>query len=187
MMAMYEIPIPPSSQTRFNSDDVCSYVILISGGSAVGPLIGGFMVQYTSNTWRSFVWLCLAVAVFNILLLVFLFPESNFQRPDVHPHMMQELETVADCKENESTFVENVPGAPPDEYTIHTPSLWDILPLIRYDEQTNFLLALISPLRLLTHPSILWVIFTYGIALSPQIIMMYVPMFVKTQDPAGYN
>ncbi|RHZ45161.1 uncharacterized protein CDV56_103435 [Aspergillus thermomutatus] len=149
------------------------YVVLISGGSAVGPLVGGFMVQYTSDTWRSFVWLCFALAIFNVVLLVFLFPECNFERPEPLTSM-QQLQTAADCKENEATFIENASEAPlEEEYTVYTPSHREVLRPVHYDKGTNFFLTLISPLKLLIHPSILWGIFTYGVSLSPQIIMIF--------------
>ncbi|KAL4737922.1 major facilitator superfamily domain-containing protein [Aspergillus similis] len=149
------------------------YVVLISGGSAVGPLVGGFMIQYTANTWRSFMWLCLGLAVFNIMLLVFLFPESNFERPELPPQI-EELETATDHKDNATSFFENAPEAPQvDGYVIHRPPLKDILRPFRYNKAASLFVAAVSPLKLLAHPSVLWGIFTYGISLSPQIILIF--------------
>ncbi|KAL4807920.1 major facilitator superfamily domain-containing protein [Aspergillus unguis] len=147
------------------------YVLLISGGSAFGPLVGGFMVQYTSDTWRSPVWLCLGLAIFNIALLVFLFPESNFERPEFPPQA-EELE-VMDHKDSATCF-ENAPEPPQvDGYVIHRPPLKDVLPPFRYNKAASFFVAVVSPLKLLAHPSVLWGIFTYGTSLSPQIIMIF--------------
>jgi heme exporter protein D len=131
------------------------------------------MVEYASGTWRSYVWLCFALASFNIVLLVFLFPESTFKRPE--PSQAQELQPVAEQKETTSSFIENASAAAPeDSYTTHTPPFKGVLRPFHYNKDASFFKAVISPLKLLVHPSVCWGIFTYGISLSPQIIMMYV-------------
>lgn len=112
----------------------------------------------------------------NIVLLVFLFPESNFIRPESSPQM-QELQAAADIKVEEATVAENASDMPPEnEYTVHTPALREILRPIHCNPDLNFFWSLLSPLKLLVHPSIVWGILTYGISLSPQIIMMYVSL-----------
>ncbi|KKA27175.1 hypothetical protein TD95_004307 [Thielaviopsis punctulata] len=61
------------------------YVMFAVCGTAIGPLIGGFIVSYDSNTWRTFSWVCAALAGFNFVAMFFLFPESSYTRP-VHGH-----------------------------------------------------------------------------------------------------
>ncbi|KAL3482686.1 major facilitator superfamily domain-containing protein [Aspergillus germanicus] len=150
------------------------YVTLVAGGSAVGPLVAGFMVEYTPDTWRSFVWLCFALAMFNLVLLIFLAPESNFKRlePSSPP---QQLQTYPYHKEGDTTFVEDAAGMTTGEgdFSIRTPTLREILQPFHYDRDVNFFTASISPLKLLVYPSLLWGILVYGICLSPQIIMIF--------------
>ncbi|KAH2302742.1 hypothetical protein LV164_008655 [Aspergillus fumigatus] len=73
------------------------YVILISSGSSIGPLVSSLMVQYLPTSWRAFMWLCFALAVADIGLMLFLFPESNFRRPewDVPAIQLEVTETKA--------------------------------------------------------------------------------------------
>ncbi|KAJ5605339.1 hypothetical protein N7510_010493 [Penicillium lagena] len=155
------------------------YVVLISGGSAVGPLIAGFMTTLTADTWRSFLWLCCGLAIFNLILIFFLFPESNFSRPelDLTTNQLETLQNRTRFKEGkpEEEFCEDTKSvrSASDDYTIYTPSAREILPPVSYDRDVNLLKAMIDPLKLLVHPSVLWGIFTYTITLSPQVILIF--------------
>ncbi|KAL3428645.1 major facilitator superfamily domain-containing protein [Aspergillus tetrazonus] len=145
------------------------YVILISSGSAIGPLVNSLMVQYLPSSWRAFMWLCFALAVADFGLMLFLCPESNFRRPewDVTAIRPEATETKA----TQEVFFEH---APPEEvYTVHRPSFADIIVPVRLDRELKFFWALVAPLRLLTRPAVIWVILLYGCALSPQIILIF--------------
>lgn len=148
-----------------------SYVILISSGSSIGPLVSSLMVQYLPTSWRAFMWLCFALAVADIGLMLFLFPESNFRRPewDVPAIHLEVTETKA-----AQEMVEH--ASPEVVYTVHRPPFVDIIVPVRLDRELNLFRAIVMPLRLLTRPAVIWVIFLYGCALSPQIILMYIPL-----------
>ncbi|QKX63960.1 uncharacterized protein TRUGW13939_11132 [Talaromyces rugulosus] len=136
------------------------YVILISAGTAIGPLIAGFMVQSTAQTWRSYFWLCVGLAAANLALLFFFYPESNFRRPELQ-HNNQINMGVEAIDKSGFDFVETVPRADM-EYTIHILPFIERLSLIRYDTSISFLKALVNPLTLLRHP------FTMSSLLMPQ-------------------
>ena len=152
--------------------------MLISGGTAVGPLIAGFMTTLTADTWRSFLWLCCGLAIFNLILILSLFPESNFARHerDLTTNQLETLQNRTMFKEGqpEEDFCEDTKylRSTSDNYTIYTPSAWEILPPVSYDRDVNLLNAMIDPLKLLIRPSVLWGVFTYAIILSPQVILM---------------
>ncbi|OJJ65701.1 hypothetical protein ASPBRDRAFT_139532 [Aspergillus brasiliensis CBS 101740] len=144
------------------------YVILISGGSAIGPLVNSLMVQYLPTSWRAFMWVCFALAVADIGLMLFLCPESNFRRPEWD---MPAIEPEATETKAAREMVEH--AAPEDVYTVHRPSLVDIIVPVRLDRELNLFWAMVAPLRLLTRPAVIWVILLYGCALSPQIILIF--------------
>ncbi|KAJ5813309.1 Major facilitator superfamily domain general substrate transporter [Penicillium pulvis] len=165
------------------------YVIMISGGSAIGPLIAGFMVQFTAQTWRSYFWLCVGLAVANLALLVFFCPESNFRRPEFENDRELELVSARDeeaAEKSDSSFVENVSASSP-RYTITLLPFKKRLSLIRYDTSIHFLKALIEPLRLLRHPSVLWAIYAYGCSLSPQIILIFTMTTLLMPPPYNFS
>lgn len=133
------------------------------------------MVQSTAQTWRSYFWLCVSLAATNLAFLFFIYPESNFSRPDFEHHSRIEMEPVGDeeaTKKSNSSFVENV-STDNLGYKIHVLPFKERLSLIRYDTSISYLKTLVDPIRLLRHPSVLWAIYAYGCSLSPQIIMMY--------------
>ncbi|GFF57529.1 uncharacterized MFS-type transporter C1271.10c [Aspergillus udagawae] len=145
------------------------YVILISSGSAIGPLVNSLMVQYLPSSWRAFLWLCFALAVADIGLMLFLCPESNFRRPEWDVTAIEPDATEA--KATQETFFEHEPQQ--EVYTVHRPSLADIILPVRLDRELKFFWAMVAPLRLLTRPAVIWVILLYGCALSPQIILIF--------------
>lgn len=133
------------------------------------------MVQSTTQTWRSYFWLCVGLAAVNLALLFVFCPESNFRRPDLEHENQIEMQPGLDeevAQKSNSSFVENVSTNDPG-YTIHLLPFKERLSLIRYDNSISFLKTLINPLQLLRSPSVLWAIYAYGCSLSPQIIMMY--------------
>jgi hypothetical protein len=138
------------------------------------------MASSTAETWRSFSWLCFGAAIFNLILIFFLSPESNFDRPELdlpvdqlttfqHQQASKEAEQVTSEER-----LEDVPEAPstPGEYTISTPSMREIMQPVSYNANVNLLKAFIKPLNLLVHPSVLWGILSYAVTLSPQVILM---------------
>lgn len=131
------------------------------------------MVEYTTDTWRSYFWLCAALAGANVVLLLFFCPECNFYRPQAEQYteniQLGPTKNDDDSDKETCSFREVVSTG---EYTIHTPSFKDRLSPVRYGRNISFLKTLVNPLMLLRHPAVLWGIFTYGCCLSPQIIMM---------------
>ncbi len=54
------------------------YFTMYFSGLFIGPIIAGNMAATVG--WRSFFWLCMGLACLNFLLLLFLFPETRFNR-----------------------------------------------------------------------------------------------------------
>lgn len=120
-------------------------------------------------------WLCFALAAADILLIAFLFPESNFSRStesDISVGGRGQMVNLDDTKVVEEVHLENSPpDYPTDGFSVHRPSLGQILAPVHYDAELSFFKAIVAPLRLLKEPAAIWVILTYGCALSPQIIL----------------
>ncbi|PYH76825.1 hypothetical protein BO82DRAFT_268924, partial [Aspergillus uvarum CBS 121591] len=75
----------------------------------------------------------------------------------------------------EEISIENAPpeAAGSNTYTAHCPSPQEILAPIRVDRELNLFRATVTPLRLIVRPAVVWVIFLYGCALSPQITLIF--------------
>jgi MFS family permease len=75
------------------------YAAFLSGGSQIGPVIAGYLIQ--AEGWRWFFILCAIIAAVNLVATVFLLPETLYE---VEP----ELEVVNDIEKDVSSHVETV-------------------------------------------------------------------------------
>ena len=164
------------------------YVILISGGSAVGPLIASYMVQYSPGNWRDYMWLCAALAGFNLILLILFYPESNFHRPPLptgSEHSSTNSQHVADSQspndiegksEEFRTENQNTTTVQPTnvQHVNHIKVPWHSIwfSFMKIDHSVNFFKAFLHPFVFLAYPQVLWAIFVYGTALASQVILM---------------
>lgn len=118
------------------------------------------------------------MAILDLVLMFFFYPESNFDRPQVsfdQSQMLQEIHRSAKIENTQTEeFVEDSSSSASTPYTIRTPPISEILRLVSYNPDLNFFLVMFEPLKLLAHPSVVWAIITYAICLSPQVILMYV-------------
>ena len=160
---------------------VARYVILISSGSAVGPLIAGFMIENTPETWRDFVWLCAALAGFNLLTIFFLYPESSYNRPPLPTPRSPSQEGAPSINkdEGEATCEKLEDASRPIHSTynedwvvkVSYPRVWRSF--FQSNHRVNLLKAFAVPFVFLLSAPVLWTVFVYGCSLASQIIMMY--------------
>ncbi|KAI1450434.1 MFS transporter [Annulohypoxylon stygium] len=160
------------------------YVMLISSGSAIGPLIGGFMVQSSPETWRDFSRVCAAIAGFDLVAIFFLYPESSFNRPPVpathHPLAQEKVVNEHKEEDDNSDNVENARGR---LQVNHGNDSKDWVVSISYrqawtsgfqiNKRVNSLKAFGVPFIFLLSPLVIWAVFLYGCSLAAQIIMVF--------------
>ncbi|KAH7237921.1 MFS transporter [Fusarium solani] len=154
------------------------YVVLISAGSAVGPLIGGFMVEYSPGTWRDFCWLCAALAGFDLLAIYFLYPESSFTRP--HP-TAAEQGTIA-------TDIENTQDQQLDEnedFVVEFSYRQVAASFLHVNKSLSLFKAFAMPFAFLPSLIVLWVVFLYGSALASLTVLILA--FPSLLLPPPYN
>lgn len=63
---------------RYFATAMAVFSFCLSGGSQVGPMIAGFLI--TAKGWRWFFILCAILIGINLLMILFLFPETNYRR-----------------------------------------------------------------------------------------------------------
>lgn len=157
------------------------YVILISSGTAVGPLVGGFIVEGGPGKWRDFVWLCAALAGIDLLGIFFLYPESSFTRPPVSATPLSSTKDVGHKSTDEAVgtcdVIENPShtGQNTHQYSwvveLSYPKVWTSF--YRVNPLVNLTKAFILPVLFLLSVPVVWTVFLYGGSLASQIIMMY--------------
>lgn len=165
-----------------------SYVIFTASSTALGPLIAGYVVQYSPGTWRDYVWVSAALAGFNLILVILFYPESNFHRPHVaisnHSAMTDKERTTSDTLEKtEETSSEliSVVGrngssamAHGVQHVDHVQVPWTSIwfSFLSIDAQVSFITVAARPLIALMHPAVVWGVFVYGASLAAQVILM---------------
>lgn len=74
---------------RNYSSAMSVYAASLAGGSQVGPLIAGYLIQ--AKGWRWFFILCAIIAAFNLVTTIFLLPETLYE-PDEEPQSSTNFE-----------------------------------------------------------------------------------------------
>ncbi|TKA49867.1 hypothetical protein B0A49_12905 [Cryomyces minteri] len=161
------------------------YVIFTASSTALGPLIAGYIVQYAPGTWRDYVWVSAALAGFNLVVLILLYPESNFHRSHVakQPTIAQKEHTVSGADKTKGfssqldSLGENGTTADThgvqhvDHIRVPWTSIW--FSFLRVDHQVSLLTVAVRPLIALIHPAVVWGIFVYGASLAAQVILIF--------------
>lgn len=76
------------------------YFTFYFSGAFLGPIMSGNIAA--RHGWRSFFWLSVALSAFVTLLLVFLFPETKWQRNSVNHSGMKDATTESEPKQEKA-------------------------------------------------------------------------------------
>ncbi|KIY03902.1 uncharacterized protein Z520_00594 [Fonsecaea multimorphosa CBS 102226] len=157
------------------------YLWVAWSGTLLGPVIAGVMSDRYG--WRSFWWLCVAIAVFSTVFQVFLMPETRWGERHVviaHDPVGEGSETNIEGDKNEARFEETI-HRPTDTSSAHEIvvkltgkpsraqfSLWGKLDK---SSTKGIIPALVMPFRLFTYPIVLWSSFAFAWAASMLVII----------------
>ncbi|KAF2801514.1 MFS transporter [Mytilinidion resinicola] len=145
------------------------YTILVSSSTAIGPLIASFIVQYSRGGWVDYVWVCAALAGVNTVGIYFLYPESNFNRPEESLHHVSV--TSGDDEKVQVVRTETISRHRVSVVPKPWLSIWTSVFTI--DPEINILKVAFRPLKMLLRPSVLLATFIYGTSLASQIILIF--------------
>lgn len=153
-------------------------MILTSSATAIGPIIAGFVIANTADTWRNFSWVCAALAGLNLVLIFLAYPESTYHRTadQIVAANLQSVENTSEDKlGHAASHVESLSDIPQGiQHVQHVEIKWRQVWFgpPRYDSGISFLKALLRPFASLLYPRVLWAVFVYGASLASQIILM---------------
>ncbi|BEJ04889.1 hypothetical protein CcaverHIS641_0207060 [Cutaneotrichosporon cavernicola] len=146
-------------------------------GLFIGPIMSGNMAQRYG--WRSFWWLSVALGVFNVVNLIFVFPETRFRREDLiqdesNPEITEKHAQEPMHLENSQEAAPSTPTAPTDVEASSTsvtghgrPSKqqWKLWQPINPEWKRTLVKDVLSPWTKFFNPIILWAgCATYGAA-----------------------
>jgi len=79
---------------RYFATAMALFSLFLSGGSQAGPMIAGFLI--TDKGWRWFFILCAILTAVNLVMMLFLLPETNYRRVLYEGETAQEADKQAD-------------------------------------------------------------------------------------------
>lgn len=141
------------------------YAAFLSGGSQIGPVIAGYLVQ--ARGWRWFFILCAIIAAVNFCTTFFLLPETLYEEEMVEAAVDTEKGTENQIKTTQSTRRTN--GRATMDYKAYWKSLFSVS--ISKEARRNGLFkylicTFLLPLPLLLVPGILLASIMFGVVLG---------------------
>ncbi|CAM1509797.1 Fc.00g001320.m01.CDS01 [Cosmosporella sp. VM-42] len=122
------------------------YSFMIGGGSALGGIFGGLVVNANSD-WRWIFWMCSILNGTCFLMITLFYEETNFARPP-DSDTGSDTEVQSEIVTSKYNFIQS-------------------LSLFRWhDRETSLWLYFYRPLQLLAYPVVLYVALCYGVVLG---------------------
>ncbi|CAI7677189.1 hypothetical protein N7533_006749 [Penicillium manginii] len=95
---------------RNYSSAMAVYAGFLSGGSQIGPVIAGYLIQ--ARGWRWFFILCAIIAAVNFITTIFFLPETIYEREE-------EPEVIEDNEKDLAGHIEAVPSHGADQVSMN--------------------------------------------------------------------
>ena len=152
------------------------YIIFLSWGNSLGPLIAGFLTSgmnsykdFTSITkcipgvgWQYFLWLSTALTGFNFLTVILFVPETRFVR-DIDCSMVGVENMIAESSKEQAVPVQIERAHPQTrsaEATTGVRRTWaqQLNPWSGVDNTTSFIELFLRPFPLIAYPAVIWAI-----------------------------
>ncbi|KAH7083974.1 MFS transporter [Paraphoma chrysanthemicola] len=152
------------------------YTILISSATAIGPLVASYIIEYSPGGWRDYVWVCAALAGANFVAIYLCYPESNFNRPEIHVTQVPISIAASAHMENGKGDMTQIEDASRHYVSVVKKpwgSIWKASAIITINEDASFLKLSMLPVKMLLRPSVLLAVYIYGTSLASQVILIF--------------
>lgn len=142
---------------------VSMYGLSVLGGNEIGPMLSAFIIQTLGMDWAFYI-----VAMFigaNFVSMFFFMPETKYRgdRPSTLPGSI-EFNSEKTGASHVEVSEEETEGK--KRTYVHELKFWG-----QPDPETSLVRAFVRPFILLAYPTVLWSCFTYGLALSWNVII----------------
>lgn len=152
---------------RNYSSAMAIYAAFLSGGSQIGPVIAGYLIE--AKGWRWFFILCAIIAAVNFITTIFLLPETLYE-------VELEPEVINDIEKDVHSHVETVTRSDTRtearaqmDYQTYWKDLWSFKISEKAKERgiiKHFAYLFILPFPLLLIPGVLVASAMYGVILG---------------------
>lgn len=164
---------------RYFATAMAVFSFSLSGGSQIGPMIAGFLIQ--ARGWRWFFILCSILVAANLVSVLFFFPETNYRR------IYYDEETAKEADKQASQMIEfqeeyTKSGSTPRTSSFtrqYAGSYWkDLVDFKNRGVDEKGLLGwprqFSLPFRFILVPQVLFATISYGIFLAGSVSFFYI-------------
>lgn len=169
------------------------YIIFIAFGSSLGPLCGGYLIEYKGWAWGK--WLSAILLGINLLLIFFFAPETRFRRSSNPSEGLDSIASSAspsekgDSNKFEHLEVGNRSSAP-NQTSIMPPRktyLQSLNPWSGVASDSPYWSLMFRPLPLLVYPACLFATLAYSLALAPTVMVNTVSSTILIPPPYNFS
>ncbi|KAI1445499.1 MFS general substrate transporter [Annulohypoxylon stygium] len=169
------------------------YIIFIAFGSSLGPLCGGYLIEYKGWAWGK--WLSAILLGVNLLLIIFFAPETRYKRSP-NPVVRSDSSAVSESPSEkiagnryEHLEVENRNLQWNQlNNTIHRKTHWESLnPWSGVDKSASYWSLVFRPIPLLAYPACFFATLTYSLSLAPTVMVNTVSSSVLIPPPYNFS
>ncbi|KAK4231129.1 protein HOL1 [Podospora fimiseda] len=153
------------------------YMIFISGGNTIGPLVCGFVV--TSLNWRWHKWISAILTGLTFLTVVFFVPETRYFRDE---NMNQTLPITPESSDPEKPSPSSTDTTIPQKSYLKELSIYSGTP-----PQTNLLKLFLRPIPLFAYPCVIYSFLGYAVSLVLTVSINILNTFVLQAPPYNWS
>ncbi|KAI1212099.1 MFS general substrate transporter [Annulohypoxylon truncatum] len=169
------------------------YIVFIAFGSSLGPLCGGYLIEYKGWAWGK--WLSAILLGVNLLLIILFAPETRFRRS---PNLVERSDSSA-ISESTSEKVEgdkyehlevggrSLPSSQPSSTFHRKTYLQSLNPWSGIARDTSYLSLILRPIPLLAYPACFFATLTYSLALAPTVMVNTVSSTILIPPPYNFS
>jgi MFS family permease len=168
------------------------YMVAIAGGNDIGPLICGFIVGSTS--WRVHKWVSFGLAALNFLSVLFLCPETRYQRDDVTSRPAAVVRMDSDSLKASSEEVPNEKDVHQVVQISDEPArlpkktfLQDLSLFSRVPQQTSLLKLFLRPLPMIVYPAVILAFLGFAVSLAWVVAINILNSFILQAPPYNWS
>ncbi|KAH8819297.1 major facilitator superfamily domain-containing protein [Xylogone sp. PMI_703] len=169
------------------------YIVSIAWGSAVGPLVGGYIIQRLGWQWQK--WVSLIGLSVNLVWFIFFFPETRFNC--IMPATKEKTSEVSDMQG--ATLSDNSSGDPKTSevqdieireehnYSKSKSYIAQLNPWSGIDTQVSYLSLVLRPIPLVIYPACIYALLAYSICLAPTVMVSILSSPLLSQPPYNFG
>ncbi|OTA99252.1 hypothetical protein M426DRAFT_325333 [Hypoxylon sp. CI-4A] len=172
------------------------YIIAIAFGSSLGPLCGGYLIEYQGWPWGK--WLSAILLGINLLLIFFFAPETRFQRrptqlegadpnaifdgssENIKSDKVQQMESGGESSVS-SSQTQTIVSDPPKTY------LQSLNPWSGVASNASYLSLMLRPIPLLAYPACAFASLAYSLALAPTVMVNALSSTILIPPPYNFS